>query len=126
MSNPRDIALLMDIVTAAQRIITFTEGMDKASFEEDARTHLAVQHQIMVMGEAAKRLSPALQHEISEVPWSAVARMRDRLIHGYDTVDLEVIWDTVRQRIPSLLETIRGRLADRIDGPGFKDPNTRI
>ncbi|NIA14461.1 MAG: DUF86 domain-containing protein [Nitrospiraceae bacterium] len=112
MSNPRDIALLMDIATAAERIITFTEGMDEASFEEDSRTHLAVQHQIMVIGEAAKRLSPDLQNEISEIPWSAVARMRDRLIHGYDTVDLEVIWDTVRQNIPSLLKAIRKRLAD--------------
>ena len=112
MSNPRDIALLMDIATAARRIMTFTEGMDEASFEADLRTHLAVQHQIMVIGEAAKRLSIELENEISEIPWSAVARMRDRLIHGYDTVDLEVVWDTVRQNIPNLLKAVRERLAD--------------
>lgn len=112
MLNPRDIALLMDIASAAERIMAFTDGMDKASFKEDARTNLAVQHQIMVIGEAAKRLSPGQQNEISEIPWSAVARMRDRLIHGYDTVDLEVVWDTVRQSIPSLQETVRKRLAD--------------
>ena len=93
MSNPRDIALLMDIATAAQRIMPFTEGMDGARFEEDARTHLAVEHQIMVIGEAAKRLSPELCNAMSEIPWSSIARMRDRLIHGYDTVDL--VWREV-------------------------------
>ena len=102
----------MDIASAAQRIMTFAEGMDKASFEADSRTHLAVQHQIMVIGEAAKRLSTELQNEIGEIPWSAVARMRDRLIHGYDTVDLEVVWDTVRQNIPNLMKAIGERLAD--------------
>ena len=112
MSNPRDIALLMDMAAAAERIIAFTEGMDEVSFEEDSRTHLAVQHQIMVIGEAAKRLSSEFQNEIDEIPWSAVARMRDRLIHGYDTVDLEVVWETVQRNIPDLLRAIRERLTD--------------
>ena len=112
MLNPRDIALLMDLATAAERIMAFIDDMDEASFKEDARTNLAVQHQIMVIGEAAKRLSPGLRNQISEIPWSAVARMRDRLIHGYDTVDLEVVWDTVQQSIPSLQEAVRKRLAD--------------
>lgn len=112
MLNPRDIALLMDIAAAAERIMTFTEGMDERAFQEDSRTHLAVQHQIMVIGEAAKRLSPELQSRIGDVPWSAVARMRDRLIHGYDTVDLEIVWDTVRQNIPRLLQAVRGNLED--------------
>lgn len=90
MSNPRDIAVLMDIASAAERIMAFTEGMDGAIFERDSRTHLAVQHQILVIGEAAKRLPTELQNEIGDIPWSAVARMRDRLIYGYDTVDLGV------------------------------------
>lgn len=93
--------------------MTFTEGMDEARFEEDSRTHLAVEHPIMVIGEAAKRLSPQLRNDMSEIPWSAIARMRDRLIHGYDTVDLPVVWDTIRRNIPSLLQAIRERLADQ-------------
>ena len=112
MSNPRDIALLMDIAAAAERIMAFTQEMDEASFEKDLRTHLAVQHQIMVIGEAAKRLSPELQGNIPEIPWSAIARMRDRLIHGYDTVDLEVVWDTVRQSVPNLMKVVQARLKD--------------
>jgi uncharacterized protein with HEPN domain len=84
--------------------------MDETTFVEDLRTCLAVQHQVMVIGEAAKRLSPEIRNELRQIPWSAVSRMRDRLIHGYDTVDLEVIWETVRQSIPQLLQEIRERL----------------
>ena len=112
MSNPRDAALLLDIANAAERIIAFTRGMDEVAFCEDPRTHLAVQHQIIVIGEAAKRLSPELRDYAKQIPWSAVARMRDRLIHGYDTVDLEIVWDTVQQNIPRLLETVRQRLSE--------------
>lgn len=112
MFNPRDAALLMDIANAAQRILAFTDGMEESTFVEDSRTHLAVQHQMMVIGEAAKRLSPDSRNELDCIPWSAVARMRDRLIHGYDTVDLEVIWDTVQRSVPDLLQAVRERLID--------------
>ena len=112
MSNPRDIALCLDIASAAERIMAFTAGMDEAIFEEDSRTHFAVLHQIMVIGEAAKRISPELRNELGDIPWSAVARMRDRLIHGYDTVDLGVVWDTVQKNIPGLLKKIRERFVD--------------
>ena len=84
-----------------------------AGFKEDSRTHLAVEHQIMVIGEAARRLSLEVRDDMSSIPWSAIARMRDRLIHGYDTVDLPVVWDTVKRNIPGLLQAIRGRLANQ-------------
>lgn len=112
MSNPRDAALLLDIVAAAQRILAFTDGMDESNFRSDARTHLAVQHQILVIGEAAKRLSPETREHLSGIRWRAIARMRDRLIHGYDTVDLGVVWDTVEHDIPVLVDTIARHRAD--------------
>lgn len=68
MSNPRDVALLLDVATAAERIIAFTQGMDRVAFREDPRTHLAVQHQIIVIGEAAKRLSRALRDDVRQIP----------------------------------------------------------
>lgn len=89
MSKPRDTALLMDTAAAAERIAAFMDGMDAEKFKADARTHLAVQHQIMIIAEAAKRLSTVTKNAIGGIPWAAIARMRDRLIHGYDAVDLE-------------------------------------
>lgn len=112
MSNPRDIALLLDMMTAAQRILDFTDGMDAIGFKHDVRTHLAVQHQLMVIGEAAKHLTPEYRVGVKDISLSAVARMRDRLIHGYDTVDLDVVWDTVQKDIPLPVHAIREHLED--------------
>ncbi len=102
----------MDIAAAAERVLTFTEGMDAAKFKQDVRTYLAVQHQVMVIGEAAKGLSLELQSDMAEIPWSAIARMRDRLIHGYDTVDLDVVWGTVQKNIPQLVAVVNRVLAE--------------
>jgi uncharacterized protein with HEPN domain len=85
--------------------------MDEAAFLIDVRTHFAVQHQILVVGEVAKRLSPSVRAEFPEIPWSGIARMRDRLIHGYDTVDLGIVWDSAQDDIPKLLDAIERRLA---------------
>ena len=66
----------------------------------------AVQHQIMVIGEASKRLTPPFLRSNAHIPWSAIARMRDRLIHGYATVDLGIVWATAREGIPDLLRAV--------------------
>ena len=55
----------------------------------------AVLHELLVLGEAAKRLSAAFREEHPDVPWKAIAGMRDRLLHGYDDVDLDLVWKTV-------------------------------
>ena len=107
MSQRSDAAILLDIATAAQRIAAFVEGMDEQAFRADLKTQAAVQHQILIMGEAAKRLSPETRETVSQIPWSTVARIRDRLIHGYDTVDLSVVWQTATEAVPRLLDAIR-------------------
>ena len=57
----------------------------------------------MVMGEAVKRLSGELRERHSEIPWTLMAGMRDRLIHGYDTVDRDEVWKTATVDVPDLL-----------------------
>jgi len=60
-----------------------------------------------VIGEVSKRLSPEIQNRFASIEWSAMARMRDMLIHSYGKVDIDEIWDTVTQDIPRLI-TILG------------------
>ena len=80
--------------------------MNKAAFGADRKTQSAVLHQLMVIGEAVKRLSPEFRERHGGIPWSAIAGMRDHLIHGYDLVDLEEVWKTATADVPSLLTAL--------------------
>jgi uncharacterized protein with HEPN domain len=102
----RDEAVLLDIVRAAQLVLEFRQGMDRAAFFEDLKTQSAILHQLMVMGEAVKRLSVEFRVHHPEVPWTLIAGMRDKLIHGYDIVDLEQVWQTAVGDVPELLSLV--------------------
>ncbi|HEY9420908.1 MAG TPA: DUF86 domain-containing protein [Thermoanaerobaculia bacterium] len=102
----RDEATLLDMLTAGRRILEFKRGLDKAAFLEDLKTQSSVLHQLMVLGEAAKRLSSETRQMAPDVPWQLIAGMRDHLIHGYDDVDLEEVWKTSERDVPALIERI--------------------
>jgi uncharacterized protein with HEPN domain len=103
----RDAAVLVDIATACARIIEFTEYLDRISFERNTQAVSAVQYQIAVLGEAVKRLSPEFRSQHPEIPWRKIAGMRDWVIHAYDNVDLDELWNTVITDVPRLLGQIR-------------------
>ena len=80
--------------------------MGEAAFEADLKTQSAVLHQLMVMGEAVKRLSQPFRERHAEIPWASIAGMRDCLIHGDDIVDLGEVWKTCTVDVPFLLEAM--------------------
>ena len=106
MSHHDNSTYLLDIQQAAALIETFIGNMDEEHFLDDKKTQAAVQHQIMIIGEATKRLSQAFREENAHIPWAAISRMRDRLIHGYTTVDMRVVWITATQSVPDLVRAI--------------------
>lgn len=103
---PRDEASLLDIAQAARLILVFKEGMDKAAFLQDFKTQSAILHQLLIMGEAVKRLSQDFRDDHVEIPWTPIARMRDKLIHAYDIVDFDEVWNTVDTDVPELLSKL--------------------
>lgn len=115
--NWRDEDTLLDIIIAARRIIEFQKGQSKAEFMQDAKTQSAIQHQLMIMGEAVKRLSDEFRAQHSELPWSPVAGMRDRLIHAYEKVSLDIVWDTIVVAVPDFLSQLESI------SPGETDEN---
>jgi uncharacterized protein with HEPN domain len=101
-----DNITLLDLVNAARRIAAFVSGVDRQAFLNDELRQSAVMHQILVLGEAAKRLTPAFRSSNPDIPWSRIAGMRDRLIHGYDVVDQDEVWRAVTLSIPDLLNRL--------------------
>jgi uncharacterized protein with HEPN domain len=102
----KDETTLGDIDIAAQRIAQFVGGYTFEQFVEDEKTWSAVLYQISLIGEAVKRLSEPFRARHPSLPWPEMAGMRNRIIHGYDAVDLERVWQTVTVSIPDLRAAI--------------------
>lgn len=98
----RDDALVLDIVKAARLVKEFVGDLDKEAFCKDIKTQSSVLHQLLLIGEAVKRLSESYRNANPDVPWKRIAGMRDVLIHQYDEVDLDEVWKTVSVEMPKL------------------------
>ena len=104
---------LDDILESVEKIKRFTKGMSYDEFVDDPKTVDAVLRNFEVIGEAAKNVPDDIRTEYTDVPWSEMAGMRDKLIHGYATVELQVVWETIRKEIPTLgtqIESVRDEL----------------
>jgi uncharacterized protein with HEPN domain len=106
----RDEANLLDIERALRLILEFTAGMDQAAFSQDLKTQSAVLHQLMVIGEAVKRLSSEFRDAHPAIPWRLIAGMRDRLIHHYDEVDLDEVWRVIEKDMTELITWLEQHL----------------
>lgn len=106
---------LQDILDTIEIAEQFVAGMTFSEFQNDQKTIFAVIRAIEVIGEAAKYVPQTLREEYSAVPWKSVAGMRDKLIHAYFGVNLEVLWDTVQQDLQVLKPVIEQMLTDELD-----------
>jgi uncharacterized protein with HEPN domain len=111
MTKHRDDIVLKDILNAAQLIAEFVEGFEKDAFINDWKTRSAVLYQLTVIGEAVKRLSAEFRLAHAQVPWALMAGMRDHLVHAYDLVDWDEVWETATRDMAGLLKEI-GHLAE--------------
>jgi uncharacterized protein with HEPN domain len=93
---------LLDILQAAREIEAYT-ALDKAEFVADRMRQRAVIQCFEVIGEASKKLPSEIRNRNSDIPWRYMAAFRDKLIHDYFEVDLQLVWATARQEIPALI-----------------------
>lgn len=103
----KDQVYLEEIRDFCQKIITFTASVNYEGFIADEKLQLAVIKLIENVGEGAKRLSEATRARYSQVDWSKVMAMRNRLVHDYMDVDLAIVFDVVTNEIPSLLKDLQ-------------------
>ncbi|MCA1841325.1 MAG: DUF86 domain-containing protein [Actinomycetota bacterium] len=110
--QPRDERLwLEDIQDALRRIAEYTASGRTQFFESEA-TQDAVIRNLEVLGEAARHILVRLLEAAPEVPWQLVIGMRDRLIHGYFILDLEIVWETIERDLPGLRAAVDRLLAE--------------
>jgi uncharacterized protein with HEPN domain len=91
---------LRHILDSIARIELYLQGVDETAFQQHDMAQDAVIRQLEIIGEAVKRLSPELCDQHPQIPWSDIARMRDKLIHGYFGVDIDKVWLTTQDDLP--------------------------
>jgi uncharacterized protein with HEPN domain len=109
----REAAWLVEIESAIVSIESFTAGFEKQNFLADERTCAATAMFLVVIGEAARRLPPAARAEAPEIPWPLIVSLRNRIVHGYASIDHEICWSIVQDYLPVLSVAARRMLAAR-------------
>ena len=107
MSKREDIDLIRDISESIERIISYTNNIEYDNFETDYKTQDAVMRNIEIMGEAVKSLSEKIKKDNTDIPWKSIAGTRDKLIHDYFGINIDIVWNIVKEDIPSLLSKIK-------------------
>ncbi|OGO60283.1 MAG: hypothetical protein A2032_02545 [Chloroflexi bacterium RBG_19FT_COMBO_49_13] len=91
-----------DILDGMSKADLLLEGVSYSQFESDFRINFAVVRSLEIIDEAAKRLPDEVRQKYPDIQWKGMAGMRDRIIHGYDNVDLQIVWDVVKRDIPQI------------------------
>jgi len=102
----KDKAFLKHILDAISDTEEFTEGVSKRRFYENKEKQYAVLRALEIIGEATKNLSSELKANNPDVPWRDIAGMRDKLIHQYFGVNLDLVWETIKNRLPEFKKQI--------------------
>lgn len=101
-----------DIIDAMEKAETAITGVDYDRFAADFMINFVVVRALEIVGEATKRLPMTLRDQYPTIPWKDMAGMRNIIIHGYDRVNLKIVWKVVTQDIPQVKPQIEQILAD--------------
>ena len=110
MTRHDDQIRLQHMLDHAREAMSLIEGKNKADLGRERMLELSLIRMIEVVGEAAASVSKEGQNKYDSIPWPQVVGMRNRLIHGYDQVDLDILWDTIEIDLPPLITALEGIL----------------
>lgn len=106
MSLHTDRPYLADMRDTARKVVRFTEGIDHERFLANEEKQWVAIRGIEVVGEASTKVSPEFVAAHPDLPWAQMRGMRNVLIHGYAEVDLEIVWDVLKNELPGLIEKL--------------------
>lgn len=97
---------LDDMIGFAKKVLSYTEGLDRAGFEADGLTFDATVRNLELIGEAAAHIPQRVRDTAPQIPWRQIVATRNRLIHGYLGIDNDTLWSIVQDDVPSLLANL--------------------
>jgi uncharacterized protein with HEPN domain len=112
MSRRDDRVSLRDMLSHAREAVELLGDSGREDLAGDRVMQLALTRLVEVVGEAANRTSPDTRQRHPDIPWPQIVGMRNRLIHGYDVVDLDLLWDTVTDDLPPLIGQLQSVIDD--------------
>ena len=113
MSNDKDLIRLQHMLDYAREALSMADGKTRADLDSDRRLNLSLVRLLEITGEAAAHISAHAQTRYSQIEWSDIVGLRNRLIHGYDTVDFDILWQIVTDDLPALVAELEKILLDK-------------
>jgi len=107
----KDEDRIRHMLEAAQKAAEFSKGRSRSDLDRDEKLTLSLVHLLEILGEAAGKVSQDFHQRHPEIPWTQVSGIRNRLIHGYFDVDLDIVWRTVTARLPELIVQLKKLVA---------------
>ena len=98
-----DAIRLQHMRDAAREAISFVQGRTRYDLDGDRQLVLALVKDIEIVGEAAAKIAESTRRRLSEIPWERIVGMRNRLVHAYFDINLNIVWKTVQEELPELI-----------------------
>ena len=106
----RDLQFLLDMLQSAELIASYTAQCSKDEFIQNVQLQDSVIRRLLVIAEAARRVSETTRQTLPNISWQEINGMRNRLVHEYDDVNLNIVWDVIRVEVPTLIEELRTKV----------------
>ncbi len=103
MCSKEDIVRMNHILDAAKEAVSFAQGKTRKSLDKNRMLVLSLVKDVEIIGEAATNVSMDCRERFPHIPWKSIINMRNRLIHAYFDINLDIVWQTVTGDLPSLI-----------------------
>ncbi len=104
--HAHDAIRLRHMLDAAREAMSFARGRVRDDLETDRQLLLSLVKEIETVGEAASQVTDPTRQELADIPWNSIIAMRNRLVHAYFSINLDILWSTVQQDLPALIDLL--------------------
>ena len=115
MSRHDPQVLLWQMLAYAREAVSISQNKSRSDLDENRLLNLALARLLEILGEAANRVPRDIQEQYTDLPWMQMIGLRNRLIHGYDTIDFDILWVIVQEDLPDLIDKLEMILGESPD-----------